>query len=1833
MKRLIAVTVLMAMVLGCGGKGTDHGSAQGLGEGPIDLHKEVVKTPDAVVSVIAPLEVTFRNPLIPDYLVGSTLDNTPFTFKPAVVGTSIWVSTTTLQFTPQKAMAPGVDYKAVLKGKALFGSKRKVNDLAFSFKTAEQEVVSFVGDFVAEGSAPNMVRFEATMGFAQAVALNRLKKDLVVTLDKRKLSLQLALSNDGMSLRVSTQAVKRDKQAHRMLFILPGKYTVGSSKWENEVILPEANVFKVLAHMDMSRPGDNKSTYGFRFSDPIKSGMDHSAYVSIEPRMTYELSVDGKYLKIIGDFNYGQEYTIKIRQGFPSALGTRLSSDYYSGFTFSNIKPEVKWLSSGVYLPSTNKSKLQFKSVNVRRVAMRITEIFPNNVGFFLQNNSISEPQNSEGSEYDEYYGGSSFTDLERVGKTIVDTQLIVSTMKNKWVVSELALEKLIKKKQNSVFVVQLSFGQNDLYGNCTNDINEIGNNVLYYPQSDYYSNPCESGYYYRRGNKEKLLIASDIALTVKQSESGLHVFATNIVKARPAQGIALGNYSYQNQLLEKKTTNGDGYCFFSKKGHYLRGVGGNATVMYRIGQGEWELSSFEISGSEAATNGLDIFSYTDRGVHRPGDTVHMAIIVRSDHKAPPADQPLSIKLYSPLDNVMFEGAQKCGKNGHLYFALPTASNDPTGSWRAEISTGGQIVNHTLKIETIKPNRLKINFDIPDTLTGSPVMLRGELCSKFLFGTPAAGLTARLKVDIASIPISFSTYKDFTFTNPVAKFSHRNEEIFEAPLDENGCKSFAAPLSDATQYSTMFKATLQAQVYEKGGSFTSGAKAVTISPYGGYVGVKNEFSWNGARTGEQHGVPIIVTDKNGRPLKGRQLKVEVYLNRDYWWWEYGTQSDKDFRTLKTTYKLSESTVISDAKPVIKKLTVEDQGQHLILVTDELSGHTSGFFFWASEYGHVSDAEKKDRIFLTIATDKNVYYTGDKAQLSVETPGQGTLIFTLEQGKRIVHQEIKAASQGRTTFNFTVGEELLPNCYAVVSLIQPHQGRKNDTPLRIYGVKPIAVEDPSTRLPLKVDVPKEIKPQEKFSMTVRSGSKKDATVTVAIVDEGLLDLTGFVPPDAWAHYFRKLRLGVTTGDNCEDILGVLFPDVDQRYSIGGDAELESRKRNGDSKNQRFKPVVLYKEPFTLGAGKSKKLEFSMPNYVGSVSIVVIGSAGNSYATVEKIVPVRQPLMILTTVPRVARPGDAFELPVSVFSMVGGANNVAVKMNLSNNLQVMGESEQSVYFDRAGEKDVSFFVKVGNSIGDATIEVDAQGNGFAASDKISLPITAPNPFYIEAVDSQLPARGAITVVPTPFGIKGTNRARLAISRFPDIQIDKRYKDLIHYPYGCLEQTVSAAFPQLFIPSLLDVNAQEKAMMTANINAAIERLQQFRLSDGFSMWPASGNSAPQKTDWGTSYAAHFLIEAKKMGYHVPEDLHTHFQNSIKLMAKEVNNRDFRNQCYSLFLLALSGNSNQSAMNMVRENYLGALDPLSRKLLAASYHLAGNQSGAKHINADSPTEISDYREMSGTFGSPIRDRSLIALLSYKMGDMATAARLMRSIAKDFHPQSWYSTHETAMALLAVTTIYGSSSNVGGAVPYRLDIEGMGGEKKLLKRYQEVIDISSSWNRNITIENQSDNPLFVTLFTEGIPLENRITTQAQGLELTRNFYDDDGSPLSISDIRQGNPFWIRYRVRSATSESLKSLALSSMLPSGWEIINLRLEGIQRPLWIEQLGVSDGDYMDIRDDRVNWFFNLSSSTEMNFVVKVNPSFRGTYRLPPVTVEAMYSPDYYAHIEGGTVAVR
>jgi alpha-2-macroglobulin len=1848
MKQVVAV-LLCACVLSCQKKSPEQGlppasSVQELVNRPLDLNKTVVGKPPALISVLASIDIVFNEPAVPEHLAGTTLDKSPFGFEPDIKGGAKWISQSQLRFIPGKPLSPGVSYKAVLHGKQAFGSQRNVNDFSFSFKTAEQEVMEFSGDFEPDTGGANMVRFKGRLTFAQPVALATIKKDLSCVCAKHGVALSLGADTENtMRVLIVSAPLKRGPSGQLFLFSLPKAYSADKEKWSQEMLLPEINIFKVLADMDLTTPQAQKSTYGFRFSDPIRQGADLSGYISIEPTIKLTLAVDKKFLKLEGDFIIGQEYKVTIAKGFPSAFGTSLAGAYTQTISLSNLKPEMQWLSRGIYLPSDNSFKLQFKSVNVARVRCGITEVFENNLGFFIQTNILRDQSQVSGSDNDDegeegggYYrrSGNDYSDLNRVGARIFDSVFSLATAKNKWSRTELDLSHIFQGKRNTAFIVSLSFAKDDLCGRCVNNRNEIKSGDLFYEGDNYYSCPAMDGYYYRYGSLGKLLISSDIGLTLKNAADGQYVYAVNVIDARPVSGLTLNLFSYQNQIVSKQTTDADGHALFAKKdnGYYIRGEHNAGLAIIRCDHQPWEMSSFDVSGVNEGNNGLNIFIYTDRGVHRPGDTVHVSAFVRSNRKSPPADQPVTLKFYNPQNQVMLETMQKCGPNGHVYFALPTGIADPTGSWRAELAVAGQSFSKELKIETVKPNRLKVFINVPDTLPAGSVDIAGTLESRYLFGTPAAGLKAEMRVDLTAAAVRIPIWDEFTFSHPLKKFERSDGDMMESNLDDAGANSFSYEANDAKTAPELVCAILRATVYEKGGGFTQNGKRILIVPYRSFIGFKNPFSYGNAQTGQTYQLPIIVTSLSGKPIAGHKITIRWYVNKGYWWWDYDSRSRPDFRELKTTYKVAEFTLMSTDKPLRQSLDIEDEGQHFIEIVDNQSGHSSGMFFSASSWGQGPAQEQKDRVFLPITSDKNMYYTGDKMQISCETPQKGMVLFSIEQGARILRQEVKTVTPGRTVFSLDVTDDMTPNCYAVLSLIQPHRQTANDVPMRIYGVKPIIVEDFSTRLQLSLDAPAEIKPNQKFTVAVTSKAPITATYTVAIVDEGLLDLTNFATPDPWKFFFSKLRLGVVTRDNLEEILGMIYPDVDRRFSIGGDLD-EQRKRAGESKAQRFKPVVLYLKPQTIKPGQTQNSEFTMPNYVGSVRIMLVGSAQSSYVSREKTVPVRQPLMILTTIPRVARPLDKLSVAVSVFATDKTVDTVTVDVTASGPLSLSGKAAAGCRFESPGEKVVSFLVDVKEQVGSGKIVVTATSAGHTARDEVDLPVTCPNPYYIKATDTAVSKGKGVTMIPEKIGVEPTNAARFSFTRFPDIQIQKRYKDLIHYPYGCIEQTTSAAFPQLFIGSLLDLTAVEKRMVTDNVNAAIDRLSFFKMGSGFSYWPLGSFYQGEVSLWGTDYAGHFLIEAKKAGYHVPDDLYDHWLRCAEREAKTLNSSNHRYQCYRLFLLSLAGKPSQGAMNLVRENYIRELDPLSKKLLAASFYLAGQKDAAAAIGKAAVTEISTYREMGGTFGSSLRDMALCAYCDDVMNDLSSAARIMNSVAKAFTPGGWYSTQETSFALLAISAIYAKSPLIGGAIPLTVTVQGGPSEKIMLKGYQTSLDAAGWYGKPVVIATTSDNPLFVTLFEEGIPLNDMIKTEQKGIELTRNFYDEDGSPMTLESIKQSRQFWIRYRVRSQTHEQLTRLALSSLLPSGWEIINMRLENTEPPEWVNNLKPMSGTYMDIRDDRVNWFFDLGWNNEANFLVKCNPTFKGNYRLPAITVEPMYSPDYYARIGGGEVSVK
>jgi uncharacterized protein YfaS (alpha-2-macroglobulin family) len=632
-------------------------------------------------------------------------------------------------------------------------------------------------------------------------------------------------------------------------------------------------------------------------------------------------------------------------------------------------------------------------------------------------------------------------------------------------------------------------------------------------------------------------------------------------------------------------------------------------------------------------------------------------------------------------------------------------------------------------------------------------------------------------------------------------------------------------------------------------------------------------------------------------------------------------------------------------------------------------------------------------------------------------------------------------------------------------------------------------------------------------------------------------------------------------------------------------------------------------------------------------MIIGASKHSYVSSEKTIPVKQALMVLPTIPRVARPGDIFDLPVSVFAMDSSISTAAVSLHTSSNLTTPpGSDTRAVNFPKPGEQDTRFEIRAGNRIGADTLTVKAVSGEHSADNTVHLPVVSPHPFYTDVLDTTVLGNQSIILIPEKFGLDGTNKAKLAVSRLPDIQLDKRYAYLIRYPYGCIEQTVSSAFPQLFLPNLVDLKSHQKQAMTDNINATIKRLSRYQMSSGFSFWPLSDYSRPRYSEWGTNYAGHLLIVARDRGYHVPPSLYNQWLGDARQNAKKVNKKNHRYQTYRLFLLALSGNPNMGAMNLVRENYVADLDALSRKFLAAAYFLSGKTDIAQKIDAAASTNVLSYRELGGTYGSTLRDQALMTYLCLVMDDQRTAAGLLQRVAKRFRPGGWYSTQETAVSILAIGTYYKRVPFTGGTVRFRVEMPGYDNTIQL-SGYQTGLDLKEKWGQEVRITNTHSDPIFVSLVTEGIPLQDRIKTEHKGIELMRRFYGDDGLPLTVDKQAQGDAFWVVYTVTSTFSERIEELALSSIFPSGWEIVNPRLAETAPPQWVQNMRATNGEYMDIRDDRVNWFFNLSPNQRAVFALKINPTFRGIYKLPAVSCEAMYSPEFYARIASGQVEVK
>ncbi len=785
-------------------------------------------------------------------------------------------------------------------------------------------------------------------------------------------------------------------------------------------------------------------------------------------------------------------------------------------------------------------------------------------------------------------------------------------------------------------------------------------------------------------------------------------------------------------------------------------------------------------------------------------------------------------------------------------------------------------------------------------------------------------------------------------------------------------------------------------------------------------------------------------------------------------------------------------------------------------------------------------------------------------------------------------------------------------YVNVSLLQPHAQTLNDLPIRMYGVIPVMVEDKNTILNPVIKMPDAIRPEQPTNITVSEANGNDMSYVIAIVDEGLLDLTRFKTPDPHQAFYAKEALGVKSWDLFDFVIGAWSGDLERILTIGGDNEAPEP---GKKKANRFKPVVKFMGPFKYNGGSTTHT-FTLPAYMGSVRAMVVAANNGAYGFAEKAIAVKKPLMMLATMPRVLGPAEEIQIPVTVFATQNNIRNVSLSLQSNPLIEAVGSASQLVKFTATGEQQVYFNARVKNSVGIGRVKLVATSGSEKTTYEVELEIRNPNPPVTSITDKTLQGGQSFASLVSAIGTGNTSHAVVEVSSLPAINLQSRLQYLIQYPHGCIEQVTSSVFPQLVLNQLLELSEQERYTVDVNVRKGIEKLKNFQTRDGgFSYWPNQANS----DEWGTNYAGHFLLEAANRGYNVPASLTQQWRNYQRVLANNWNQAgpvyyggDLV-QAYRLYLLALANAPELGAMNRLKEYKF--LRPESKWRLAAAYHLIGKNAIALQMISGLPTHFSERPDFGITYGSQLRDQAMVLETLTIMGRKAEAANLVQAVAQQLSADSWYSTQTTAYALIAISKFSGTNK---GSSKILASIDA-GGKNVVVNTSANYVQAPVSFKggkASVRVSNQGTNVLFIRLINQGQPVTGdslRVPNHSDVLSLSVDYLSSAGAALDPASIRQGTDFMAKVTIKNTGQRgTYTQMALSQIFPSGWEILNTRLynsEGAYKS--------SPAEYIDIRDDRVYHYFDIRQGETLTYYVQLNAAYTGRYYWPGTYCAAMY----------------
>ncbi|MDZ7925221.1 MAG: MG2 domain-containing protein [Marinagarivorans sp.] len=1695
-----------------------------------------------------------------------------------------------------------------------------------------------------------------------------------------------AVGND--SYRFTFKNLKRTNNNQELQLQWDSVVIGDTQKGQKTLTLPALDIFQITATRSHQLPQQSIEVV---FSEPLDGKQDLNGLITLNGQVV-DAKIDGASLFIYPKTALENSVNLIIQDTLHSTKKISLPKVFEKNLVFASLPPSVRFVNKGNILPPNSQLSIPIETTNTRAIQITAFKIYENNLHYYLQRNSRASdnyPDNSTGRII--WSKTITLPDAELDKKHIYHLDLNALMAKHTDGIINLSVAMTDAtsiypcpaRTTEALKPTSLTENQLDNYDGPENNEHKPNWFHQYYGDDNGYlsyserNDPCSKSYFAYNSDKiqdKRNLWVSDLGIVAKQGRDDiLHITATSINNGSPASNAKITVYNYQQQIISEGKTNSDGFWQQKIKGvPYVVSVENftdknftdkNFLVVAR--NEALPTSQFDVSG-ETLNGGLKGFLYGERDLWRPGDDIYLSFILQND-KPLPENYPVIIDLFDAR-GTKIDSQTLTQPRGNIYIAkFSTTPESTTGTWRAIARAGGEYFDVALKVEAFIPNRLKIDLEAGEKkLMPSTKSHSVTLTAEWLNGASAKQLKADVNVKLRPKKTQFEQWQKYQFDDLASQYEQQEFTAFEGQLDAQGKAVFELNLNQQSGAPGVLQAVFVNRVFEQSGNFSTAIRSLDYYPYNQWAGIFIEEGegYRGSIDRESdQAVQLITIDNDGKAVANQNLTIDVYSLDWRWWWDQNNENIANYIRSDLHKAIKHDSITTDANGkatwTLTKNTYE-WGRHLVRVCQSSNQPSNNqqqctgqivYLGWSNNQNAGNAATE-----LVLETDKDSYEVGDTMTVNLPASLNGRALYSIETGAKILSQQWQNISPSAHSLRIPITDDMAPNAYINVALILPHNNKTTDAPIRLYGINPIKVTNPKTHLQPIVTAPEHTPPESAFTLTVSEQKKRSMSYTLAIVDEGLLGVTGFNAPDPHDYFYRREALGVQTWDIFDSVVGAYGANLERLLRIGGDAA----GKNKDNKHeQRFKPVVIFEGAFSLAAGETKTHTIMLPPYMGAVRVMVVASENKAYGKTEQTIKVTQPLTLLTTLPRVIGPQESLNMPVTLFVSDKNIKDVSVTVTASDIFNIE-KNTQTYHFDDVGDTTLTFPLTVANKVGKGKITVMAtstnpeNGQQESASETLYLESRSPNLPSTQSESKKLTAGEIWSPTLSEHGIKSTNKASVTAGILPPLNLQKRLEYLISYPHGCLEQTTSAVFPQLLLEKLTTLSTEQKKSVQNNINAALNKYLYFQLADGaLSYWPGTDHI----NHWANIYATHFLVLAKAQGYPVSQTLLDKSLQYLTSFSKNFsisNNTAYGQQtnAYSLYVLALAKKPDLAAMNRFRETLIKNInrntssrnnnlndETTARWLLASSYQLMGVNDAAQQLFNAAPNKAEANTYNSYYYGSKLQNISLLLIAQSQLGLKEAAWESATQIAKQLNTDNWLSTQSTAFSLIALAS-FSAEADIDQGFDFAIKESASDWQAIASRKTLQQIPLSDALiGKNLQIRNDGQQDIFVQVSNTGVPSAGNEKATANGLILTINYSALNGETLDIATLPQGKDFIANITVtpdNNSPSYKIEDIALTYVLPSGWQIRNERLEGDSQ--------ATNLDYQDIRDDRMlsyfslwkehYWHYRYSDKNQSSVQIKVvlNATYAGRYYLPTSRVNVMYDETTQANTQGQWVEV-